>query len=313
MIKIRDEIFPNLKGIFNESREKILEVWIGEAYNPFNNRFASLEEFINFINKIKEPKNAEKFLRLSQFYHSCKNYVPDTFTKLIMIFSIIESILSLGKKYKPFKDWIMGQDDLINLKLPYIKNGDLKTFKQCLEELKEEYHSEFGSTRNVAEFFDKYISDDDKVKIIKSFRIKRNDIVYSYSAKLYEKIPNFLFERMEDLDDSRFKIEKSRLTPICYNWKYCYIGYGHCHPDIYCLLKDNKELLSDTLRKIINVIYHIRSDFVHNAKMPPIAEAGIDFSTGIYNDEVVLIELNIEEFSSIFEDGFINYFKENIS
>lgn len=309
MIKIRDDIFPTLMGLFNEPREKILEVWIEEAFNPFNNRFLSLEEFINFINQMKEPKNAEKFIRLSQFYNLCKNFVPHTFTKLIMIFSIIESIVSLGKKYKPFKDWIMGQDDLINLKLTYIKNGDLKTFKQCVEELKEEYHREFGSTRNVAEFFDKYISDNGKVKIIKSFKIKRNDIVYGYSAKLYEKIPNFLFERMEDLDDSRFKIEKSILTPICYDWKYCYIEYGHCCPDIYCLLIDNKELLSDTLRKIINVIYHMRSDFVHNAKMPPIGEAGIDFSTGIYNNEIVLIELNIGEFSEIFEDGFINYYK----
>lgn len=81
MVKIRDDIFPNLMGIFNESREKVLEVWIEEAFNPFSNRFSSLEEFVNFINKIKEPKNAEKFIRLSQFYHSCKNFVPHTFTR----------------------------------------------------------------------------------------------------------------------------------------------------------------------------------------------------------------------------------------
>ena len=56
MVKIRDDIFPNLMGIFNESREKVLDVWIEEAFNPFSNRFSSLEEFVNFINKIKEPK-----------------------------------------------------------------------------------------------------------------------------------------------------------------------------------------------------------------------------------------------------------------
>ena len=306
-IQIRNDIFPNLGRGFG-SRDAHLKIWIGEAYNGLNAHFTSLMVFIQYVNNINSKENAEQFIRLCQFYNSSKNYVDNSFTKLIMILSIIESIISKGKKYRPFKDWILGQKNLIESRIDYLKEGDVNTFIKIIEEFKTVYHSEYGSTRNVVDFFHKYMTIEDKVSIIKSFRYKNTKVVSQYSEKLYEKIPHMLVNKFGDFNKTRFRVSEE-LMPLCYNWRCCYVDYGHCYPNIgSCLLMENEGLMFNTLKRIINIIYTMRSDFVHNAKMPGISEKGIDFTSTVYKGKLLMIELNIADLEELFERGFLAYY-----
>jgi len=307
-MEIRIDIFSEL-GWFYSSREVELDIWVKEAYQPFNTHFSTLDKFISFINDIEKTEDAERFIRLCQFYNSSKNYVKHSFTKLIMMFSIIESIISLGKTYRPFKDWILGQYELIESRLTELKKIDVPIFKKIIDDLKIIYHDEYGSTRNVIDFFNDYISDDEKVNIIKSFRYKMTDYVSKYSEKLYEKIPHMIISNFNDFKEKGYHVE-NELMPICYNWRFCYIDYGHCHPNIFCELKEDDSLMALTLKKVINIIYSMRSDFVHNARMPPIGESGIDIVGGMFKGKPIMIELNIGEFEKIFENGFLEYFNQ---
>lgn len=311
VISIREDIFPDLDGIF-DSRNILLKRWVDASYDGMKDQFSSLDDFIIFLNNIKNKKDAEQFLRLCRFYNSSKNYVEYSFTKLIMMLSVIESIISSDKKYLPFKDWILGQDDLIESRLTDIKKRDIKEFKRVIQDFKEIYHSEYGSTRNVIDFFHTYMDKSDKVYIIKSFKPKKTDIVQQYSEKLYEKAPHMIGESFKELKNKGHKIRENELMPLCYNWRYCYVEYGHCHPDIYCCLMEDDELLLRYLKKVIGVIYSLRSNFVHNAKMPGIGEGGIDFSSTLYKGKHLMIELNITDFENLFEKGFIKYFENTM-
>jgi len=307
-MKIRSDIFPNLGGLGLGSRNKLLKVWVTEAHKALDNHFSSLNQFIEYVNNLNSKESAEYFIRLCQFYNSSKNYVEDPFTKLIMILSVIESIISSGRQYRPFKDWILGQTGLIESRIEELKEGDVKTFKKIIEDFKIIYHAKYGSTRNVVDFFHQYMTKEDKVNIIKSFRYNRTKVVNQYSEKLYEKSPHMFVEKLEDFQNTRYKVRED-LMPLCYNWRFCYVGDGHCHPNIgSCLLMEDNALMYQMLKKIINIIYTLRSDFVHNAKMPGIGEGGVDFSATIHKGKNLIVELNIADFENLFEKGFLAYF-----
>lgn len=308
--EIRSDVFPHLGGFGFGPRESNLRIWIREAYQPFSSQFSNLIQFVDFINRIQQSENAERFIRYCQFYGSSKNWVKHPFTKLIMMLSIIESIISMGKTYKPFKDWIMGQDKLIESHFAEIKEGDVGTFKQVMEKFKEKYHSENSSTRNVIEFFHNYFTDQDKVKIIKSFRYKKTDVVSRYSERLWDDFPHLYADKFSDLVERGYHITENDIMSLCYNWRNCYIDYGSCHPDsMYCMLKEDEDLLFRYLKRVINIIYTMRSNFVHDAKFPPLGEKGIDFMGGIYKGKSIIVELNIGHFEELFEKGFLKYFQ----
>lgn len=310
---IRSDIFPKMGELGFGSREDILIVWVKEAYLPFTSHFSSQSQFVDLLNSIQPTENAELFIRFCQFYSVSKTRVRHPFTKLIMMLSVIEAIISMGRTYRPFKDWIMGQNELIESRLDELKKGDVKTFKKIMEDFKTLYHEKFSSTRNVIEFFNNYFSEQDKVNIIKSFCYKRTDVVSEYSEKLWKNLSHMHVEEFGDLAERGFRISEDELMPLCYNWRNCYLDYVRCHPDnMDCMLKEDGELLFRYLKKVINMIYTMRSNFVHDAKFPPFGEDGINFVGGVYKGKAIIIELNMGHFEELFEKGFLKYFQTHI-
>lgn len=321
MVDFRDDVYPLMKGWLGEKREEILSVWIDEAYSAFSNKFDSREKFIIFFNNIAQPDDAERFLRLCQFYSVSKTVVKDSFTKLIMMISVIETIVMRGEKYLPFKQWIVKRSNssIIEEKINEIHTSNLKSFRKIMEYFKDVYHKDYGSTRNVVSFFDKNLDFQDKIKIIKSFKYKKYDVVYQFSKWFYEdreKKPDIYW--VNDISDlakyrddysKKYRIDKDILMPSCYNWEYCYVDYGDCYLDYGCMLKKDSDLLFNYLKEIVNVIYDMRSEFVHNAHYPTIGEKGVNIVGGVYNDKSILVEMTIEDFEKIFENGFLNYYR----
>ena len=306
MVKIREDIFPNLKDDIFDTRANTLDSWINEALEPFQALFPTKNTFINYLNSFKKPQDAELFIRLSHFYGVSKIYEKSSYVKLIMIVSIIEKMVTKEKKYVPFKDWIFTQNKLIKDHLSEEYQNNIKSFKNILKILKKEYHKKYGSQRNVFIFFKKYVNLKDKIEMIKSFKLQQKDVVSQYTRLLYTP-PHLLVNKINKLSKYNYKIMKIHM-PICYNWKYCYVQYGVCHPDIGCLLKVDQKIRNKILRDIVSVIYGMRSDFVHNAKVPPISKKGIDFTVGTYKKEIVFIEISIDKFEKIFEHAFKKYF-----
>lgn len=321
MVNLRDDIYPKMTDWYGQTREDILNVWIDEAYIPFTEKFKSRDDFILFLNAISNPKDAELFLRLCKFYAVSKTVVKDTFTKLIMIFSIIETIVMRGEKYQPFKQWIVkrSNSELIQSKIPEIQNSSPKSFRKIMEYFKNVYHNTYGSTRNVISFFDKYVDFEYKRKIIKSFRYKRFDVVYQFSKWFFEdwerKPEIYQVSTIRELENYRddyskkYMIEENDLMPNCYTWEYCYVDYGDCYPEYGCFLEKEPKTLQRHLNEIINVIYAMRSEFVHNAHYPSIGGAGMDVYGGVYNDASILVLMSIIDFERIFENGLLNYYR----
>ena len=73
MVQIREDIFPKIQSIFS-TREEIIKIWVREAYNGLNSIFPNKKSFVEYINKIHDPLNAELLIRSAQYYLVSKKY-----------------------------------------------------------------------------------------------------------------------------------------------------------------------------------------------------------------------------------------------
>ena len=276
--------------------------------------------FIKYLNSLKDPKDAEIFIRICQYYLVAKKHQPSSFVKLIMIISAIEILQSREKKYQEFYNWIDSKAVIFKVRkeLSELDRFDTKDFRKIIRELKKDYSELYGSQRNVLDFFEKHLASRDKIKLIKSIRVNFTDATSGLNPKIFglEEIHQ-LSTILEILEKNNFKVEK-RLMPYCYNLKRCYIDYLTCYPDIAeCTLMENIELQNKILRKVIGDIYQMRSDFVHDARITPLNERGSvgNFSVigGKRKRKQVNIELTAEELEGIFERALKHYFDRLLS
>lgn len=308
LIKLRNDLFPQMIEFF-ESKEKTIERWADEAFEAFSSKFSSKEEFIKYMNSLKNPRDAELFIRIGHFYLVAKKYQQASYVKFIMIISIIEKIANKEKEFQEFYDWIEGQDAKINELLPKLKAIDVNVFKDIIRKLKENYFQEFGSRRNVLAFFRIHLTQEDKIKLIRSVEVDRRGTVERYS----ERIPAILRHvggkatTIEELKEKGFNVKK-HFVPYCYNWKQCYFEYGQCVPSLGCLLKDDESLLDKTLKKVVDDLYQMRSDFVHDATITPLNEKDAIFTLGTSRKKPVLIKLTVEDLERMFEKALKHYF-----
>ena len=73
--------------------------------------------------------------------------------------------------------------------------------------------------------------------------------------------------------------------------------------------KTNKQFEKDELNKIINLLYYMRSKFVHESQIVQLPRRAGDYLGHIIGNTGVQIRIDINQFLRIFENGFINYFK----
>jgi hypothetical protein len=305
LIKLRNDLFPNMVEFF-EPKEKTVESWADEAFEALNSVFPSKEVFIEYVNSLKNPRDAELLIHIGQFYLVTKKYQQASYVKLIMIISIIERLQNRDKEFQEFYDWIEGQDAKINELLLILKAIDVDGFKEIIRKLKDDYFLEFGSRRNVFAFLKEHLAQEDKIKLIKSVKADRRETVEGFSKRILRDMFGE-FATINELEDKGFRVEK-HFVPYCYNWMWCYFEHGLCYPNYGCLLNDDESLLEKTLKKVVDDIYQMRSDFVHDAKITPLNEKDAVFTLSMSGKKPVLIELTAEDLQRMFEKALKHYF-----
>ena len=225
-----------------------------------------------------------------------------------MIISIIERLARRERKYIPFQDWVFGQDEKYNVIYQIMKKR-CKSIQENNRISEKDYYAVFGLQQNVVDFFKKYVTIEDKIKIIKSFRVKKTKVVKQYSIYVIRDHPMSSVNNIEELKEKYGFPVYEAFMPLCYNWKYCWIEYySECCPQISCNFKEDKQLQEEVLNKVVKLIYRMRSNFIHNAEIPPISEKGLVSTPGIINNKLFFVELTSEELQEIFERAFKKYF-----
>lgn len=341
-------------------KQEILNGLANLAYRSYSTLFSSEDELIKYVNNFTNPEIAERFLEIRRFYHYAKfYYCPKCFpTKridkcpncggtieipsyyvLIMIFSIIEH-LSLGlKEYVSFYDWI-GKKETKRKYEDFLTSKKIKSYSELIKSLRSQWRDEYGSTTNVTEFFDKFLTKTEKIQLIKSIRFLIEVPALPLSdmeniegktreqalacldqwEKQVKKEQQIVFKTEEDIKNY-VKIQNNkqviRALPICFNENEYWTCYGKSYygqPFGYCLhvydcrLFDQKQFRDKCLRKIIKMIYNWRSIFVHEAKQPPIRETVM--LGGTYKKRNVIVELTTAELKPLFERMLKKYFNQ---
>ena len=309
---MRNDLFPKMIGFFLESKEKIIERWVDEAFSALVSLFPAKEDFIVYINSIKDPKDAELLIRLSQFYLIAKKYQQESYVKLIMVVSAIEKIANKEKGFQEFYHWIEGQDSKIGELLSRMKNIDVSKFKEIIRTLRESYFQEYGSRRNVSTFFREHLTQEDKTKLIRSMKANWTDVVQWYSDRnpLIKFLGRDKIASIQELK-GKYRVEK-HLVPYCYNWKKCYFDGIDCAPHLGCLLTENSNFQDETLKKVVDDIYQMRSDFIHNAIITPLNERDA-VTLGTIGGKPVSIDLTSEELQNMFEKALKHFFDQLVS
>jgi len=294
---------------FLEPRKETINRWVDEAFSALGSIFSSRDDFVEYLNSLRNYEDAELLIRISQFYLVAKKYQPESYVKLIMIISAIEKLINRENRFQEFHRWVQKQDLKIQQLLSATNAIDAPKFKKIIQNLAEEYFQVFGSQRNVLAFFSNYFESDDKMKLARSMRANWVDTVAGYSerfdyCKQVMKSPVF---SAKELEKYGFGVGK-HLMPYCYDWRKCYASYGGCDPSIGCLLAEDESLQNKTLKKVVGLIYQMRNDFVHNALITPLNEKKSVFTLGRVGGRNVSIELTTEELESMFEKALKSYF-----
>lgn len=309
-MEVRNDIYPKLEDTPWESRGDAIQTRINESFNVIKNIFRNKDDFIDYINKIESAKYAELFIDILNFYDVAKNSVKYIFVKIIMIISCIEKLSN--EKHISFDDWLLRYDKTVGDEVEKNINDvdDLEQkFKNTIKSLKIKY--EYGSSRKVREFLLKYMDIDEKIELIKSFELKRFKRIHKFSPKPYgNKLKKFppTIEELAKL--TNLKIDEAPM-PLCYNWRQCYVDWG-CDPKIYCHIKEDPDDIKEPLEKVINFIYKMRSDFVHNARIPSLCERDIHVVFDEYRGDIIQIKLKIERFEEMFEKCINKFFDEKL-
>jgi len=308
--KIRNDIYPRLVDTPLWTREGHIDVLINECYKAMEQKLGKKSDFINYLNKIERPEDAELLIDVLSFYNKAKNYAEDTFIKVIMMISCIEKIAV--EKHMFFQDWLLKYEPVVKERVEKILIGthDLHNdFKKLVSELKDEYNKEYGSSRKVRTFLSTHLTEDEKINLIRCFRLKHTSRAHRFSKRMEPGYKDI--ETIEDLKKTgRFSVNEA-LMPSCYSWESCYVDYGQCCPEIYCTLRGNKSL-DETLKEIIDVIYGMRSKFVHNAKMFNLPKKDVFSVLDVYMDKGVSIEMKIEAFEEMFENCLKRFFNKKL-
>lgn len=186
---IREDIYPKIRD--SPEKQKYLNALAEIALESYGNSFfQSKEDVIEYLNNFDSPEIAELFLEVGQYYQYSKYYYcPNCFPiqridlcpeckspmeipahlVLIMLLSIIER-LSLGlREYMSFFDWI-AKDEIVEKHQKLLESGNVKNCKELVHSLRENWRQDYGSIAHVRLFFQKFLTKEEKIDLIKSVR-----------------------------------------------------------------------------------------------------------------------------------------------
>ncbi len=271
-------VYPNLKDSTYGTRENSLNRMLMEAVDDWSQVFPDLnttDKLGSYLARL-EPKMRELFLDVARFVgiiYKELNNIPDHLRDALaiaLIFSIIDTLQESRRKYVNLSNWL--QESKAAEKLAQLTDQGLKA-SEILRCLMDTYFASFGSTQAALDFFDNYLSSDQKRLLIQSYQTERECIIGYFGGTLRTLVPDFrdtmTVNEVKNALKDRVNVDKAFL-PLCYGVT-CYVDGGGCDPSIECHLND-EETLRKTLRKAIdNLLYEYRNAFVHKARLPTLA------------------------------------------
>jgi hypothetical protein len=278
---------------------------------------------------------------------SCENpFEMPAHIVLVMVISLMEKLSRGLSEYIDFYNWISPQK--INsiyhsmVQSGKLQSGEIENVGKLISSLKDEWRVNFGSSTKITDFFKGFLTKEEKIEFVKSVKFEievpelppRGEGFDKISYKLkyeewmqeYEKeIQKHNLDSVENIKkyvaDNNFKMTKEAL-PICFDkidywncfqWDPSGTGVGFCHHKYKCKLKSNEEFLDECFKKIVQVIYNWRNQFVHEAQIPPITEIAI--CGGIYrkkksSEKRIVVLLTTQELKPVFERMVKKYFNQ---
>lgn len=273
--------------------------------------------FWNFVNRLT-PTTLNRLINVMRFYDYCERNIKDTETilKTIFLFSTAEGIVR-EKIYQSFDEWLWEKETKKRIdKSITTCNGSLttKNFWKVMEEWKENYLKDYGVTRSFRYFFENHILNDDKIKIIRAYKLHKF------------KVSNFPL-----------------LSPVCWkkeceNWRYsdpCQLRNqklnltSECDivPEAYkesCQLKKNQQLVDKTLKEVVKLLYDRRSKVVHDAVLLFLTSSNTKnsgaFSSGVTDilntnkpsEGYIKITMPINEMEDIILKAVVSFFEDSM-
>jgi len=315
-------VYPDLKDSRYRSRTRHLEMRLKEAYNHWRSVYtdiSSLDQLRPYLERFP-PKGRELFLDLSGFVSILFNeldkippYLQDA-VAIVSICSIIERIQMAKNGYVSLGNWLKEKKTGETLK----ELLQTRTSHEALVQLVDLFHSKYGSTRAVADFFNSYFNREEKESLIRDYRVQTRYIPRIHEPVLRRFIPDFsdtwTLEEVVQKLGNRVELEEGFL-PVCYGVT-CYIEYGQCFPNVNCRLKDQK-LLEDSLRRVARrLVYGYRNRFVHQARLPILASGAgknekAQFSSIVFDlldDTIVEHSLDLNSLLKTFQSSLRRFF-----
>jgi hypothetical protein len=330
--------FRAFNGLFS-SKDEVIQ-YINSFEKPeIARRFLEIGEFYYFAKfyycpKCFPPKQIEKC-------PYCKNpFEMPAYLVLITIISIMERLSRDLSEYVDFFEWTGDKKLIDNYQIKLELSGQSGDFGKLVLNLREDWRKDYGSVTKITDFFRKFLKKEEKIEFIKSIRYlikvpelppkhmenidgkKSEEVskIFENWKKTIEEEQQLLFETDDDIKNYVIRNNSKVMweaLPICFNkeeyWK-CYSrdssgrGLGYCHYNYYCPLDKNEKLLDDCFNKIVKTVYDWRSEFLHDARIPPIRETAM--LGGIYKKKPIIVELTTTELKPVFERMLKRYFDQ---
>lgn len=297
--ELRDDIFaypdvqPFAKGTIGYVVGK---VGVDSALDLFKKEFPTRDDIVRYVNSFRNSSDAEDFLSLSSFVSMARCSKQDI-VSLIMLISVVESLSEDGID---FKDWIIGEEAgkiLENEGLFPIT--DFPKWEEARAKLYSEYSEKHGSQRAFRAFLEEHLTDDQKIEVVKGIRSEHDESL----EKHYE-------------EDERIAkaLPSDHLVPHCFSYGSCWTGYEYCSAPGSCRLKSDPCLLSREFKRSVDLLYEVRSKFVHAAfwgASPPKRDLFPEGITGFIRKKGKLIPIGIGLSYDTFEEYVLSAMKEH--
>lgn len=302
MMELRKDIYINAN---RKEIQSLLDQYVETSKKIFSNHFSNNDEVVKFVNLIKNPKDAEKFLETTRKLDKYKN-IQYSSIEFIILISIIEK--NISSEYPDMKSFVHSDNEIVMEILKKIESSATQdSILKNLDEIFLEFGRNYGLTNSFAKFIENYVSKDNQCILLEKilFRHKNHPTQFTNRQKNISKLEN-----ISQLKGVAKMIDG--YVPKCYDWKNCWVEQSYCVPEMGCLIREDSDYLKESIRKLAKLLYTMRSEIVHAAsdKEIPKRNKGLlpYFMFTDIDDKAVLLEITIEQFKKIFVDALYMWF-----
>jgi len=201
MSKIQIANLEAARKLAKALKENMIEMKKKDFFIAFQGYFKDRADFDSCLKSLKEDE--DRIIELGFFYNLVTNEIGHAGITLISLFSIMEAVSK--ERFQPFDQWLLSkikQDKSISFPM-----ADQGNFKETILSYQKEYFKKHGSAEKVQKFINQYFSLEDKIVLIKSFKVKDKSIGFeslSFERQVKEIVKMLYNERNAFVHQGRF-------------------------------------------------------------------------------------------------------------